>query len=202
MFVQVIQGKVADRDRLWSQMAKWEQELAPGAEGWLGTTGGVTEDGVGIAVVRFETQELAEANSTRPEQGAWWEETAGCYDGEPTFSNSVSVDLDTPGDPGAAGFVQVMQGQVSDLDRARALMSDDSIDMSAARPDVLGTLMCGHDGGRWSMTIWFTSEAEARVAEKEEGPPELAEAMAELEQLSVGETTYLDLRDPWLSSPR
>lgn len=201
MFVQVIQGKIGDRDRLWSQLDAWEQDIAPGADGWLGTTAGVTDDGVSVAVVRFESEELAMANSERPEQGAWWDETAGCFEGEPSFSNSLFVDLDTPGDPGAAGFVQVMQGEVTDLDRTRALMKGDSADFEAARPDVLGNLVCGHAEGRWTMVIYFRSEAEARVAEKEEMPEGMAEVMQELENLSVGETTYYDLREPRFSAP-
>lgn len=201
MFVQVIRGKVNDRERLEQQLERWESDLAPKAEGWLGATHGVTDDGTAVSIVRFESQEAAEANSERPEQGAWWEETAGCFDGEPIFANSTFVDLDTPGDPGDAGFVQVMQGQVSDPDRARELMSDDSVDMSDYRPDILGSLMCGHDDGRWTMAIWFTSEAEAREGEQKNPPEEWSEVMQELDQLSVGETSYYDLREPRLRTP-
>ena len=37
-----------------------------------------------------------------------------CSPAEPEFHDSTDVDVDTPGDPGTAGFVQVMQGRTSD----------------------------------------------------------------------------------------
>lgn len=48
---------------------EWREKLAPGAEGWLGGTYGVTDDGEFVAVVRFESREAATKNSARPEQG-------------------------------------------------------------------------------------------------------------------------------------
>ena len=201
MFVQVIQGAVGDAQAMRRQMDKWTAELAPGAAGWLGSTGGVTADGRAVAVVRFESEEAARANSERPEQGAWWEGMAALYDGEPVFRDSVWVDVDTPGDPSQAGFVQVMQGRTSDPDRARELMASDPTDWAAYRPDILGTVLAGHDEGWWTMAIYFTSEADARAGEKKEAPPEMEKMMAEMAELGVGETTYFDLTDPWLEGP-
>ena len=201
MFVQVIRGTVSDVHGLRARMDTWREELAPGAEGWLGSTGGVTAAGESVALVRFESEEAARRNSERPEQGAWWEGTAALFTSEPVFRDSVTVDADTPGDPGKAGFVQVMQGRSTDPDRARELMSNDPTDWAAFRPDILGTLMVGHDGGEWTMAIYFTSEADAREGEKKEPPPEMAEMMKEMDSLSVGEPTYLDLTDPWMEAP-
>jgi hypothetical protein len=201
MFVQVIQGAVGDAQALRRQMDKWLSDLAPGAEGWLGSTGGVTADGTSVALVRFESEEAARRNSDRPEQGAWWAETAALFTGEPVFRDSISVDADTPGDPSKAGFVQVMQGRSKDPDRARELMASDPTDWAAFRPDILGTLMVGHDQGEWTMAIYFTSEADAREGEKKEPPPEMVEIMQEMETLNAGETRYFDLTDPWLEGP-
>jgi hypothetical protein len=202
MFVQVIQGRTSDPDKMRAHMDKWIADLAPGATGWLGSTGGVTDDGQVIALVRFESEEAAQANSDRPEQSAWWEEMAALYDGEPTFHNSQVVDVDTPGDPNQAGFVQFMQGRTSDPDRAREVMNAADPDaMAGFRPDVLGSVWLGHDDDAWTMAIYFTSEAEAREGEKKEPPPEMQQMMQELESLAVGETSYFDIRDPWLSSP-
>ena len=89
--------------------------------GWLGSTSGVTDDGRLIALARFESDEAARQNSDRPEQTAWWEQTATLFTDEPVFHNSTSVEVDTPGDPSQAGFVQVMQGRSSDPDRRSAL---------------------------------------------------------------------------------
>ena len=114
MFVQVIQGHVSDAAQVRVQLDRWVEEVAPGAVGWLGSTWGVTDDGRLIALARFESGEAARQNSDRPEQTAWWEQTAALFTGEPVFHNSTSVGVDTPGDPSQAGFVQVMQGRSSD----------------------------------------------------------------------------------------
>ena len=201
MFVQVIQGKVSDAAAVRARMDTWMKELAAGADGWLGSTAGVTDDGDFVALARFESEEAARRNSDRPEQTAWWEETAKLFEGELTFLESTDVDVDTPGDPDRAGFVQVMQGRTSQPDRARELMASDPTDWAGFRPEILGTVTANHDDGRWTMVIYFTSEAEAREGEKKEPPEEVAKLMKELDALSVGEPTFLDLRDPWLHSP-
>ena len=82
MFIQVIQGKTNDKAGLLRQNERWEQELAPAAKGYLGMTGGVADDGTAIFLARFESEQAAEANSDRPEQGAWWNETAKAFGGE------------------------------------------------------------------------------------------------------------------------
>jgi hypothetical protein len=201
MFVQVIQGRVSDAARVRAQLDKWLTDVAPGAIGWLGSTSGVTEDGRLIALARFESEEAAQQNSDRPEQTAWWEETAKLFTEPPEFHNSTSVEVDTPGDPSQAGFVQVMQGRTSDPDRARELMASDPTDWQSFRPEILGTLSVGHDGDAWTMAIYFTSEQAAREGEKKEPPPETREMMQEMDKLSVGEPTFFDLKDPWLHGP-
>jgi hypothetical protein len=201
MFVQVIQGHVSDRAAVRERLDVWMSELAPGAEGWLGSTSGVTDSGQLVAVARFESQEAAQRNSDRPEQSAWWEQTATLFTDEPVFTNSTSVEVDTPGDPSRAGFVQVMQGRSSDPDRARELMADDTVDWQALRPDVLGSVSIGHEGGAWTMVLYFTSEAEAREGERKQPPPELEAMMKEMDAITVGETVYFDLKEPWLHAP-
>jgi hypothetical protein len=202
MFVQVIKGRVADPARVKAALDRWAEELAPGAEGWLGTTAGVTEDGRFIAAARFESEDAARRNSDRPEQDRWWSETSRLFDGEPSFSDSSEVDVDTNGDPAAATFVQVMQGRTSDPERARRMMAEDSTDWSSFRPDMLGSVAAGHDGGAYTMVMWFTSEAEAREGERKEPPPELKAQMEEMGALSVGEPEFFDLKDPWMYAPR
>ena len=201
MFVQVIQGQVSDSAAVRERLDVWMSELAPGAQGWLGSTSGVTESGQLIALARFESQEAAQRNSDRPEQSAWWEQTAALFTDEPVFSNSTSVEVDTPGDPSRAGFVQVMQGRSSDPDRARELMADDTVDWQAWRPDILGSVSVAHQDGAWTMALYFTSEAEAREGEQKPPPPELAALMEEMDAITIGETAYFDLKDPWLHAP-
>jgi hypothetical protein len=201
MFVQVIQGKVADPQRARAALDRWVRELAPGAEGWLGTTAGVTEDGRFIAAARFDSEEAARRNSDRPEQDRWWSETSRLFEGQPTFRDSSDVVVDTVGDPDTAGFVQVMQGRSSDPERARQMMAEDSTDWSSFRPDILGSVAVGHDGGAWTMVMYFTSEADAREGERKEPPPELKAQMEEMDALNVGPPEFFDLKQPWLYSP-
>lgn len=200
MFVQVIQGRVTDASGMRAHVDRWASDVGAGADGWLDSTAGVTEDGRTVAMVRFASEEAARANSDRPEQGDWWATMAGFYDGEPAFQNCTLVDLDQYGDTGAAGFVQVMQGKVGDIHGARSLMSDDSIDWATLRPDILGTLWAGSEDGSWTMAIYFTSEAAAREGEQKEMPAEVEAKMAELDSLSVAEPAFYDFHDPWLMS--
>lgn len=203
MFVQVIQGQVSDPEQAHAALEQWVKELAPGASGWLGSTGGVTDDGRFLAVARFESQDAARRNSDRAEQDRWWAETSKLFDGEVTFHDSDDVMVDTSGgDPDQAGFVQVMQGRGSDPDRARELMSDDSFDWAGFRPDMLGSVAAMYDGGAYTMVLYFTSEAAAREGEQKPPPPEVQAQMEEMDKLSVGETEYFDLRQPWIYSAK
>jgi hypothetical protein len=201
MFVQVIKGRVSDPAGMRAHMDLWASSVGTGADGWLGTTAGVTDDGTGIAIVRFESEDQARRNSERPEQGEWWSTMSGFYDGEPEFRDCTLVDVDTRGEPDRAGFVQVMQGRVSDVERARELRAGDTTDWSSFRPEILGTLWAGTTEGDWTMSIYFESEAAAREGEQKEPPPETAALMEELSAMSSGDPIFLDLRDPWLVSP-
>jgi hypothetical protein len=201
MFAQVIQGKTSKPEELDAALNRWLKDLAPDASGWLGSTSGVTEDGRAIAVVRFESEEDARRNSNRPEQDQWWSETAKLFDGEATFRDSTNVTVDVQGDPDQAGFVQVMQGRSSDPERAKQLMDQDADKWNALRPDVVGSVSIGHEGGAYTMVMYFTSEAEAREGERKEPPPELQAQMEEMGKLSVGETEFFDLKQPRIVSP-
>ena len=158
VFVQIIRGKVSDRDAVRPVVDRWMTQLAPSAEGWLGSTGGVTDDNELFVLVRFESEEAARANSDRPEQGQWWAEMEKLLDGEATFQDSDEVKLETPGDPDAAGFVQVMTGQVRDPDRAKELVANQPR-MQDVRPDVLGSVTVGHDDAKWTMIVYFRLRA-------------------------------------------
>ena len=203
MFAQVIQGRTSDAKAFRSAMDKWMRDLAPGAEGWLGSTGGVTDDGRFIAVVRFESAEAAARNSERPEQTRWWKETEKLLDGGARFSDSEDVTVDLEGDPDRAGFVQIMRGRVTDPARGKELMDRmNSDDMAGLRPDVIGSVSIGHEGGEWTQVIYFTSEADAREGERKETPPEMQAVMDEMMSISKGAPDFFDLREPILHSHR
>jgi hypothetical protein len=202
MFVQVIEGHVADASQMRAALDRWNTELAPGADGWLGSTAGVSEDGRFLLLARFESEDAARRNSDRVEQGQWWSVTSKLFTDEPVFRNSSEVDVDLQGDPNEAGFVQVIRGRTSDPDRARELMGDDSPQWAEFRPDIVGSLGVGHEEGRYTMALYFTSEAEAREGERKETPEELKPLMDEMGSLEVGEPEFVDLKTPWMYSPR
>jgi hypothetical protein len=95
---------------------RWQ---APGAAGWLGSTAGVTDDGRFVALAGFESEEAARLNSDRPEQTQCWMETSKLSSGDVSFRDSSDITADVNGDPGTAGFVQVMQGGGVDPERVR-----------------------------------------------------------------------------------
>jgi hypothetical protein len=201
MFVQVIRGDVTDPVQLRAALDLWSDQLATGATGWLGSTAGVTEDGRFVALVRFESDDAARRNSDRPEQHQWWMETSKLFSGDVTFQDSSDVTADVVADPNTAGFVQVMQGRGTDPERARELMAQNPAEWAAFRPDVVGSVAVGHEGGAYTMAMYFTSEADARQGEQKEPPPALKAQMEEMGKLSIGEPVFLDLRQPWLYSP-
>jgi hypothetical protein len=203
MFAQVIQGRTSDAKAFASAMDRWVQELAPGAVGWLGSTGGVTDDGRVIAVVRFESADAAARNSDRPEQTQWWEDTQRMFDGEVSFADSEDVTVDLQGDPDTAGFVQIMRGRTTDQARGKELMERmNGLDMAGQRPDILGSLSIGHDDGHWTQVIYFSSEEAAREGERQEMPPEAQALMADMMAISAGPPEFFDLRAPALDAPR
>ncbi len=196
MFVQVIEGRVSDRDGLRRQMDKWMTDLRPGATGFLGSTAGVTEDGKGIAFARFESAAAAQANSERPEQGRWWADTEKCYSGDVTFTDSEETETFLGGGSNDAGFVQIMRG-TADRDQLHAMDAAFEQVAGSWRPDLIGVfrVWTGPDG--YTDVNYFTSEAAAREGEKKEPPPELADQMAGFDELMAG-VEFIDLKDPWL----
>jgi hypothetical protein len=201
MFVQVIQGKVKDAAGLRKQWERWDRELKPATEGYLGSTAGITADGEFIALARFESEEAARANSDSPRQSEWWEETSQYLEGT-MFHDCTLVDLMGGGGSDDAGFVQVIQGKVKDVEKARQMDRSAQSEMENLRPDVIGGIVAWHpENGRFTNAIYFTSEAEAREKEKEtSSSPEFEEFMREWQANSDGEPKFLDITDPWFSS--
>lgn len=201
MFVQIIQGHVRDEDQLKAAIDQWVRDLSPGASGWIGSTGGVTDDGVFIGLAAFTDLNSARQNSDRPEQGQWWESTSKLFDGEVTFHDSWNAVVDNHGDPHQAKFVQIMQGKGTDHDRAIELLIDHSDEWAAFRPDILGTTACAYGAGEYTVAVYFTNEQEARAGELKKAPPDVAEQMSELRHLNVKEPRFLDLHHPWIQAP-
>jgi len=202
VFAQIIRGKVNDPSAVRPVVDRWMKELGPTANGWLGSTSGITDDNELFVLVRFDSEEAARANSDKPEQGAWWAEMEKVFDGEPTFRDSNNVIVPSAGAPDTAGFVQVMSGQSSDPDRSAQLMDSSRDARVAHRPDILGSITVVHGEGKFTMVIYFESEEAARKGESKPLPAELQAQMQEMMSLSVGQPEFLDLKAPWLDSPK
>jgi len=201
MFVQVIQARAKDAAALREQWQRWDRELKPAAKGFLGSTAGVTADGEFIALARFESEEAARANSDNADQGAWWTQTSQ-YLEDPMFHDCTLVDLVNDGGSDAAGFVQVIQGKVTDVDRARELDRATQDQMNDVRPDVIGGIVAWHpQNGRFTNVMYFTSEAEARANEKAtSNAPEFEKYMSEWQAIADGDPKFLDITEPWYAS--
>jgi len=199
MFVQVLEGKVGDADAVRAQIEAWMTDLAPGADGWIGSTAGITADGIFVAVVRFESEAAAQANSQRPEQGAWWEVTAPAFDGEVAFTNCPEVDTFGAGGSDDAGFVQIMKGH-GDRAAVKPVADEISAILNRMRPDVIGGSVAWPGDGTFIQTVYFTGESEARANEGQE--PANDEDRAAMERLRSLMTfdQFLDISDPWLHS--
>jgi hypothetical protein len=192
MFIQVLRGHVIDGAGVMLQLDRWVEELSPGAEGWLGSTGGITDDGRFIASIRFESQDTARRNSDRSEQTRWWNEFSRYLD-TARFRDCTSVDEYKGGGSDKAGFVQVIEGRVLDAQHYREAARSMA---GTPRDDVIGGVIAW-DRNHFTEVVYFTSEEDAREGERS-GPQQIAiEKVWPLTQ----DLEYFDLRAPWLTSP-
>ena len=199
MFIQVVQGRVKDPGGISKALDRWNQELKPGAKGWLGATSGFTKDNGYIAVVRFADEKSARANSDRPEQGEWFtNEMSKNFEGQPTFFDSTDVETFGAGGSDDAGFVQIITGKA--LDRKR--MQEVEKEMSALpnqRPDVIGGTTA-YSGDKFVTVVYFTSEKEARAGESKGFEGEAKRLSDEMMSLMT-DVQFIDLNEPRLESP-
>lgn len=200
MFIQVIEGRTDDPDALHERLDLWQRELMPGAEGYLGSTGGCTSDGSCILVARFESREAAQRNSDRPEQGEWWAETERCFTGPVTFHDSTEVEEMRHGSPDQARFVQVMEGHVSDKARAIEIEHEADAVLAERRPELLASLTAYYDDDAYTSLAYFTDERSAREGERADMPEDTASGFAEWQDVMRVER-YLDLTQPWMVTP-
>jgi hypothetical protein len=198
MFAQIITGKATDPQALQSRMEDWQKNLQGGADGWRATTAGVADDGTFVAVAMFESEEAAQRNSERPEQGEWWAQTEPLLE-NPTFTNSTEAEELLGGPDATAGFVQVIQARVLDADAVAQMREGMEEGIRASRPDVTGMVLASH-GDEVTQVVYFSDEAAARAGETQEHDAADAsgdgpdwEAMAR----AFGDMRYVDLREPW-----
>lgn len=192
MFMQVLRGRAIDPDGVLRELDRWTEELSESAEGWLGCTAGVTDDERFIGSFRFESAELAQRNSDRPEQTAWWNVFSKHLD-TPRFWDCPLVEQYRAGGSDEAGFVQVVQTRVLRPEEFRETVKSMAV---STREDVIGSIV-GWQGSRFNEFVYFTSEEEARKAERSEGQQTALEHIWPRTE----DIDYFDLREPWFASP-
>jgi hypothetical protein len=193
MFIQVIQGRATNPPGIRRDLGRWQRQLAADADGWLGSTTGITEDGWSITVVRFASEAHARRNRDRPEQREWWRD-ASQHLARVISHDARKVHLHWDGGADQAGFVQVIQGHTDDIERMASLGRD--------APHILGMTVAEHADrpGDYTQIVYFTSEQDARRLSAE--PPGAADepALTQLPSLMTDLRSF-DLRDPQLLTP-
>lgn len=186
--IRIVKGLAGDPVGLRTGCHGWQEQLAE-LPGWISTTAGVTDKGVFIAVVRFDS----EASARTAPDAAW---------AEPAVKDGVTVD-DYPGaevynagESAAAGFVQTFEGWAKDMDRLRALQVELAPLIEETRPEETGDTLAWRDDGRFAFTGYYTSEHEARLAESNL-TPDVQAGWAEMVGL-IENLEFFDLSDPWV----
>jgi hypothetical protein len=201
MFIQIIQGRATNPPGIRRDLGRWQRQLAADADGWLGTTTGITEDGWSITVVRFASEAQARHNRDRPEQREWWRD-ASQHLARIAVHDAPKVHTYRDGGSDQAGFVQVVQGHSDDLERMASLGRDQDDSQARDAPYVLGMTVAEHADrpGDFTQILYFTSEQDARRLEQERSAEDDEPALKELRNLMTDSRSF-DLRDPQLLSP-
>lgn len=200
MFLQLFLGKVTDPDGVRRQFERWERDVAPGAGGWLGSTGGVTGDRNLVLATSFASAEAAADHARRAEQVAWWADIGESLDGPPTVLETEDITVQRVGDPTEARFVQAMRATVADRARFEAVEDRIGPAFIEHRPDFLLAYRIWFGETTLVSLDYFRSEAEARAGEAKDMSDELAAGFGEWQAL-VGAAEWYDLTDPWLAWP-
>ncbi|MFL6294466.1 MAG: hypothetical protein ACJ75M_01215, partial [Actinomycetes bacterium] len=143
MFIQVIQGRATNPPGIRRDLGRWQRQLAADADGWLGSTTGITDDGWSITVVRFASEAQARRNNDRPEQREWWRD-ASQHLARVAVHDAPKVHIFRDGGAEEAGFVQVIQGHSDDLERMASLTRDQDEVLAREAPHILGVTVAEH----------------------------------------------------------
>jgi hypothetical protein len=201
MLLQVIQGRVPDRAAMRAQHERWLADIGAAADGWLGSTAGITADDRFICLSRFSSAQALANLSARTDQREWWARTERLFLGPVLTAEFQDAVLILEGGADDAGFVQVAQGRTTDPERLRSLEKELVRWLPEGRPDIIGGLAAVRADGRFVRVFSFSSEELARAGEHGEQHAEIEEILFQMRELT-GEATYHDLRHPWLASPR
>jgi len=198
MFVWVLEAKAADPGEVGRQLGRWTSEFGE-TRGYLGATGGVTDDSRFLLFVRWESEDAGNELLMRPEHLAWYDEFQRSFDGAVEFAETGDVTTYLAGGSDAAGFVQAIK--ISGVDRQRVDAADREFEEIAShvRPDLIGGIRVRTAPDGFVEANYFTSEHDARAGEKEDPPPELVEGLEDfMAMMKDGE--YFDFTEPFIHS--
>jgi hypothetical protein len=190
MFLQVYRGLVADREEAHAALDRWSASLGTG---WQGTTAGVTDDGHSVTLVRYDSADAAVPTGARR---TWWTEMSALSSDPMTCRDCAEVMTQLGGDSADAGFVQVLQGRIADLDRLQRLLTEAAEWQAETRTDLIGGFLGLHGDGRFTQAVYFTSEDAAWEGARTQPAVDTGDLDALVDDL-----TFYDLRQPWAYSP-
>jgi hypothetical protein len=201
MFIRVIQGRATNPPGIRRDLGRWQRQLAADADGWLGSTAGITEDGWSITVVRFASEAQARRNSDRSEQREWWRD-ASQHLARVAVHDAPTVHTYRDGGVDEAGFVQVIQGHSDDPAPMAGLGRDREEVLAREAPHILGVTVAEHADrpGDFTQILYFTSEQDARRFEQEPLTDADEPVQAERRGLMTNLRSF-DLREPQMLVP-
>jgi hypothetical protein len=123
------------------------------------------------------------------------------FAGPVTFHDCRDVTMLLGGGSDDAGFVQIVQGRISDRERAHTFAEQSSDLLALHRPDIIGATIAIDEDGYFTETVAFTTEEAAREGERKELPDEAARMLSE-GMAALTDVHYLDLHHPWFASHR
>ncbi len=197
-FVRVVRGHANDPIALRQRWWEWERPAATAGDGYLGATAGVADDNTFIAMIRFTSEAAADQCTGSADSASSWDDVLD-HLRDTLVEDAHRTHIWNKGGSDDAGFVQIRRGVSSNPARLRDLyVNQQPVRMGPYRPEVLGGLFAWHGDARFTLSAYFTSEAAARSGEN------LHEFTSFYDDINavMQDVTYIDLRDPWLSSPR
>jgi hypothetical protein len=200
VFIRIMRGRVVDGAGTRAELTRWRHELGAGAPSWQRLTAGVGDGDELVLVLRYDTEATARRDAERPELAAWQASVERHVVGPAQWHDCPVVHTMKGGDGGDAGFVRVLQGRLADPVRLAAMRDEVERSLRERAPHVLGVTVAEHaDGTGFTEITYFTSEREARAAERQM-PVEMAVQLGTVR--SYMEALHeVELREVLLVSP-
>ena len=127
------------------------------------------------------------------------ERMEACFDGEVTFHDCDNAMLFLGGGSDDAGFVQIIQGRITDPEKFRHFMEQPMDALQEARPEIIGGTIAMEPDGWFTQTVASAARRRPARARRRRCPSEIQQQYQD-EMSSMQDVKYLDLHHPWFSS--